>query len=172
MSRRQLYNQQSKPFLSEAKSAEISIRMMKTVAHSGRKISLGLGVPFFFVLNQLALGFNYMQLKASHGCSNGCVGKRIRKNKCQSAFPLCQVTSVMADTLQSYGLQPTRLLYPWDFLRKNRGGSVLLCPPPGDLPDPGKEPTALMSPSLAGRFFFFLPLVPPEKPFTLQLEKN
>ena len=29
----------------------------------------------------------------------------------------------------------------------------LLCPPPGDFPDPGIEPTSLMSPALAGRFF-------------------
>ena len=27
------------------------------------------------------------------------------------------------------------------------------CPPPGDLPHPGIEPTSLMSPALAGRFF-------------------
>ena len=31
--------------------------------------------------------------------------------------------------------------------------SVLLCPPPGDLPDPEIEPTSLMSPALAGGFF-------------------
>ena len=31
--------------------------------------------------------------------------------------------------------------------------SGLPCPPPGDLPDPGIEPTSLMSPALAGRFF-------------------
>ena len=29
----------------------------------------------------------------------------------------------------------------------------MLCPPPGDLPDPGIEPTSLMSPALAGGFF-------------------
>ena len=29
----------------------------------------------------------------------------------------------------------------------------LLCPPPGDLPDPGVEPTSLTSPTLAGGFF-------------------
>ena len=29
----------------------------------------------------------------------------------------------------------------------------LPCPPPGDLPDPGIEPTSLMSPALAGGFF-------------------
>ena len=31
--------------------------------------------------------------------------------------------------------------------------SGLPCPPPGDLPEPGIEPTSLMSPELAGRFF-------------------
>ncbi len=31
--------------------------------------------------------------------------------------------------------------------------SGLSCPSPGDLPDPGIEPTSLMSPALAGRFF-------------------
>ena len=31
--------------------------------------------------------------------------------------------------------------------------SGLPCPPPGDLPGPGIEPTSLMSPALAGRFF-------------------
>ena len=31
--------------------------------------------------------------------------------------------------------------------------SALPHPPPGDLPDPGIEPTILMSPALAGRFF-------------------
>ena len=30
--------------------------------------------------------------------------------------------------------------------------SVLLCPPPGDLPNPGIEPESLMSPALAGGF--------------------
>ena len=31
--------------------------------------------------------------------------------------------------------------------------SGLLCSPPGDLPDPGMEPSSLMSLALAGRFF-------------------
>ena len=35
----------------------------------------------------------------------------------------------------------------------------LPCPPPGDLPDPGTEPTSLVSPALAGGGS--LPLVPP-----------
>ena len=43
--------------------------------------------------------------------------------------------------------------------------SGLSCPPPGDLPDPGIEPSSLMSPALAGDFF--LPLVLPGKPKNL-----
>ena len=31
--------------------------------------------------------------------------------------------------------------------------SGLLCPPPGDLPDPGIKPASLMSPALTGEFF-------------------
>ena len=31
--------------------------------------------------------------------------------------------------------------------------SGLPCPPPGNLPDPGIEPSSLMSPALAGGFF-------------------
>ena len=33
----------------------------------------------------------------------------------------CQVTSVMSDSLQPHGLQPTRLLCPWDSPGKNTG---------------------------------------------------
>ena len=42
--------------------------------------------------------------------------------------------------------------------------SGLSCPPPGDLSHPGIEPTSLMSPALAGRFFT---VAPPGKPFRL-----
>ena len=35
--------------------------------------------------------------------------------------------------------------------------SGLLCPPPGDLPDPGIEPASLLSPALAGGFFITSP---------------
>ena len=36
--------------------------------------------------------------------------------------------------------------------------SGLPCPPPGDLPDPGIEPTCLVSPSLAGGLFTTSPM--------------
>ena len=43
------------------------------------------------------------------------------------------------------------------------------CPPPGDLPDPGTEPSSLLSPALAGGFFTtweatLYPLASPGKP--------
>ena len=41
---------------------------------------------------------------------------------------------------------------PMGFSRQEYWG-VLPCPPPGDLPNPGVEPTSLMVPALAGRFF-------------------
>ena len=55
--------------------------------------------------------------------------------------------SVMFDSLQSNGLQPVRLLCPWNYPGKNTGVPF---PTPGDLPDPEIK---LMSPALAGGFF-------------------
>ena len=43
--------------------------------------------------------------------------------------------------------------------------SGLSGPPPGDLPDPGMEPTPVFSPALACRFFFFLTTESPGKPY-------
>jgi len=42
--------------------------------------------------------------------------------------------------------------------------SGLPCPPPGDLCNPGIEPTSLRCPALAGRFFI---IVPPRKPICI-----
>ena len=63
---------------------------------------------------------------------------------------VCQVALVVSNSLQPYGLQPARLLCPWDSPGKKSG---LPCPPPGDLADPGVELPSLMSLALAGRFF-------------------
>ena len=64
-----------------------------------------------------------------------------------------QSLSVMSSSLQHYGLQSSRLLCPWDSPGKN---TRLGCPAllPGDLPDAGIELVSLMSPALAGVFFF------------------
>ena len=46
--------------------------------------------------------------------------------------------------------------------------SVLPFPPPGDLPNPGIEPTSVVSPALSGGFFTTVPPgKPPEPPGTL-----
>ena len=64
--------------------------------------------------------------------------------------------SVVSDLLQPYGLQPTRLLCPWDFSGKYIGVAQPF-PPPRDLPHPGIEPKSLASPALTGRFFTTVP---------------
>ena len=55
-------------------------------------------------------------------------------------------------TLPSHGLQPAKLLCPWDSPGKNTGvgGHALL---QGIFPTQGTEPESLTSPTLAGRFF-------------------
>ena len=59
----------------------------------------------------------------------------------QSTFSCCAVLSlsVVSDSLQPHGAQPTRLLCPWGFSRQEHW-SGLPCPPPGDLPNPGTKP--------------------------------
>ena len=60
----------------------------------------------------------------------------------------------MSNSIWPYGLQPTRLLCPWDSPGKNTGVGC----PPGDLPNTGTEPVSLTSPALAGGFFTTEPL--------------
>ena len=62
---------------------------------------------------------------------------------------VCQVTSVMSDSLQPYGLPSS---CPWDSPGQKYWDG-LPCPPPGDLPNPEIEPASLMPPTLAGGFF-------------------
>ena len=57
----------------------------------------------------------------------------------------CSVASVMSNSLQSYGLQPTRLLH--EFSRQEQW-SGLPCPSPGHLPDSGIKSMFPMSPAL------------------------
>ena len=62
----------------------------------------------------------------------------------------------VSDSLRPHGLQPIRLLRPWDFARQECW-SGLPFPSPGDLPDPGIEP---WSPTLQADA---LPSEPPGK---------
>ena len=50
---------------------------------------------------------------------------------------------VVSDSLQPYGLWPSRLLCPWGFSRREYW-SVLPCSSPGDLPNPGIEPRQIL----------------------------
>ena len=47
--------------------------------------------------------------------------------------------SIVSDSLWPRGLEPTRLLCPWSFSRKEYW-SGLPCPSPGELPNPGIKP--------------------------------
>ena len=69
---------------------------------------------------------------------------------------LCMHVCACANSLQlsltllkPHGLQPTRLLCPWEFPRKNSRVGLPISSP-GDLPQLGLESA---SPTLAGRFF-------------------
>ena len=75
---------------------------------------------------------------------------------------MCYVLSrsVVSDSLQPQGLQPTRLLCSWGFSRQEYW-SRFPCPPPGDLPNPGIKPR---SPVLR---VDSLPAEPPGKPWWL-----
>ena len=68
--------------------------------------------------------------------------------------------SFVSNSLQLHGLEPARLLCPWDFSGKDTGmGCHFLLQ--GNLPDPGVNPK---SPALAGDFFT---TEPPGKPLYL-----
>ena len=76
---------------------------------------------------------------------------------CLHAF---SAASAVSNFLQLYGLQPARLLSPWDSPGKNTGvgcHSLLQA----DLPNPGIE---LMSPTVQEDF---LPTEPPGKPLRI-----
>ena len=67
---------------------------------------------------------------------------------------LCEswVASVVSDSLWPHGLQPARLLCPWDSPGKNTGvGCHFLLQ--GIFTNQGSNPRLLQSPALAGRFF-------------------
>ena len=63
--------------------------------------------------------------------------------------------SVESNSLQLHGMEPTRLLCPWNFLRQEYW-SGLPFPPSGDLLEPDIKS---MSSALAGRFFITEPLM-------------
>ena len=98
---------------------------------------------------------NNFSVKRSHTIKTKC-WKCLRSQ--WSAFSSAYLCS---DAQSCQTLRPhVRLLYPWGFSRQEYWIG-LPCPPPGDHPNPGIEPTSLMSPALAGGFFT---TEPPGKP--------
>ena len=74
------------------------------------------------------------------------------------AYIVCVLSrSVMSSSLQLHGLQPARLLCPWEFSRLEYW-SGLPCPPPWNLPNPGMEPRSPAWQAVS------LPSEPPRKP--------
>ena len=70
----------------------------------------------------------------------------------------CSVVSDSFATLWTVAHQaPLSMGFPWQEYWR----SILLLPSPGDLPDPGTEPTAVAFPVLTGGFFATMP---PGKP--------
>ena len=73
-----------------------------------------------------------------------------KDEKAVSRFYMC-VCSVLCDSLQHHGLQPARLLCPWEVPGKSTGvGCHFLLQ--GIFSTTGVEPLSLVSPALAGRF--------------------
>ena len=66
---------------------------------------------------------------------------------------LCAQLLQLVRFFETQGLEPARLLCPWDSPGKNTGLGGLPYTPPGDLPNPGSKPASLVAPALAGRFF-------------------
>ena len=66
-------------------------------------------------------------------------------------FDVCVMLShsVVSNSLWPHRLESARFLWPWGFSRQEYW-SGLLCPPPGDLPNPGIKPR---SPTLQVDFF-------------------
>ena len=92
----------------------------------------------------------------------------MKSSRILSHCRVCKVALVMSNSLQPYGLKPTRLLCPWDIPGKNTGvGCHALLLLQGTFPTQGSNPCLLC-------FLHWhacsLPLEPPGKPSHCQEE--
>ena len=120
--------------------------------------------PFFFfflaaqVNNLLEISVVHYLCQLFHVLkphSSADIGGKLSVCVCVRAHARALSCSVMFNFLQPRGLSPARLLCPWDSPVDSplQYWSGLLFPSPGDLPDPGIEPTSPASPALTGEFF-------------------
>ena len=99
------------------------------------------GVPYWLTLP--IHGCQYLVTKVIPDCS------------------VCEVVSVMSDSVRPYGTIACRAP-PFMIFSRQEYWSGLPCPSPGDLPDPGMEPTTLnISYWQAGSLQLVLPGKPP-----------
>ena len=62
------------------------------------------------------------ELPVTRGEGKGYLGSLRLTCMCMhTCLPACQVASVLSSSVQPYGLEPTRLLCPWDSQGKNTG---------------------------------------------------
>ena len=84
------------------------------------------------------------QKNVGHGHLISTQGHTVLKSDILDLFKhmrVCFAASVVSDSLQPYGLEPARLLYPWGFSRQGycSGLHALF---QGNLPNPGIEPVS------------------------------
>ena len=82
---------------------------------------------------------------------------------------ICLDALVVSNLLQTYGLYPTRLLYPWDFPGTNAGVGCHFLLQGIFSTGPGIK---FASPALAGKFFITEPPVKPKVWLTIHLLRD
>ena len=92
-------------------------------------------------------------LKEANSCSNKMISWQTEARECVCVCVCVCVCSVVSNSLRPHGLQPTRLLCPWNFPGKNTGvgchfllQGIFLT-----------QRSSFASPALAGRFFTTMP---------------
>ena len=136
---------------------------------SSTKSTKGLRDDFLF---KKKMSFSYILLQRNVGKLDAdpvsCVTFSNSVCVCVCACGHARKSSVLSDSSQPHGLQPTKLLYSWNFSR-HKYWSGLSFLTPGDLPNPRIEPTSLLTPVLAGAFFTNGPPDPWAKPNSQRL---
>ena len=102
----------------------------------------------FLTLKPAAPGYTHTSpLISEHcavcGCGRTDVGSREKRR-----WPRVHLCSVVSSSLQPRGLQPARLLCPWDFPGKNTGLGAISCSRGPSRPGDGTA--SLVPPALAG----------------------
>ena len=110
----------------------------RLIPGSGRSTGEGIGYPLQYSWSSLGaqLVRNLPIMQETWVCLN---------------YGMWNVCSVMSNSLQLHGLQPTRHLFHG--ILQARKLEWVAIPPPEDLPDPGIKTSSLAPPALAGGFF-------------------